>query len=639
MTNFKALAVLGLTVATACSARQDVATGESDLRGISTTEALSELSAVGDAIRAYYGPLELKQNRFGFNLDAELAAAREKIKVGTTEGDRVRPIYELLAKLHDGHVYYDYPLPGSATSESSLPMLITPFGDEYAIDHVKGSQDLTAGDIVVSIDDLPVKELARILAPLVGDGNPDSERIWVADMMTHRSFYFPSALAPRGPRAHVVVKKPDGSQVETDLPWTTNTGGLPRVPTSTTPPAPGAVPSPYGQHLTRGATLSRRGRERRLRKRELAAPEAGLESFGELKPFWMTPRVIAELGIHPVAPKTETLTAMGVTLPAVAPNAAPGTSPKFLSLGAYKYVYEGKTVLVIRVPEFDVPDSSNSTEDFYSENMAWVTALLKDNVGPQVATPARAPASSDGTAEPAPTAEDAPADVVVLDDTDNPGGSVDYALALASLFTTKPIPSMVQAMHADRKWLADYSYGVKKLAPWPDYAAVYEAWMHTIEAAYDANKTLSDFIPLSGDYVGPSARQDIATILGSNMLAPNPSVQWNKPVLILANDLSGSCGDFFPAILQNGGVAKTFGVRTMGLGGSVEEVLTQPYSRAVLSLTRGMAGPFNPSGAPKLIENAGVTPDIEHPVTLADFRAGYVDYATSFSHAAATLTR
>jgi hypothetical protein len=629
MTRFTAVGVLGLTFAAACSSGQDVAiaSGESDLHGISTSEALSELAAVGDAIRAYYGPLEFKERRFGFNLDAELAAAEQKIKVGTTEGDRVRPIYELLAKLHDGHVYYDYPLPGSATSENDLPMLITPYGNEYVVDHVKGNRDIAAGDIVVSIDDLPVNELARILTPLVGDGNPDSEKIWVADMMTHRSFYFPSALAPQGPRAHVVVKKPDGTQIETDLPWTTKAGGLPSVPTSVTPPAPGAVPSPYGQHLSRGTTLSRRVRQRRLRKSELATPEAGLESFGELKPFWMTAPVVAALGIHPVSPRTETLTAMGVTLPAAAPNAAPGTSPKFLALGAYKYVYEGKTVLVIRIPEFDVADDPTSREDFYGDNMAWLAALLRENLAPEAASPV--PASP----------EDAPADVVVLDDTDNPGGSVDYALALASLFLTKPIPSMVQAMHADRKWLADYSYGVKKLAPWPDYAAVYEAWMHTIETAYDANQTLSDFIPLSGDYVGPGARQDIATILGANMLAPHPAVQWSKPVLILANDLSGSCGDFFPALLQNGGVAKTFGVRTMGLGGSVEDVLTQPFSRAVLSLTRGMGGPFNPNGPPKLIENSGVTPDIEHPVTLADFRAGFVDYATSFSHAAANLTR
>jgi hypothetical protein len=620
------VAVFGLTVAAACSSGQDVAvdSSEGDLRGISTTEALSELTAVGDAIRAYYGPLEFKQNRFDFNLDAELAAAAQKIKVGTTEGDRVRPIYELLAKLHDGHVYYDYPLAGSTTSDNRLPMLITPYEGEYVVDHVKGNEAIAAGDIVVSIDDLPVKELARILAPLVGDGNPDSEKIWVADMMTHRSFYFPSVLAPQGPRAHVVVKKPDGTQIDTDLPWTTKAGGLPSVPVATTPPAPGAVPSPYGQHLSRGTTLSRRGRDRHQRKRELASPEAGLDSFGELKPFWMTAPVVAALGIHPVSPRTETLTAMGMTLPAVAPNAAPGTQPKFLSLGAYKYVYEGKTVLVIRIPEFDVADGSTPNEDVYGENMAWLAALLRDNLA----------------TEPAPRSSDeAPADVVVLDDTDNPGGTVDYALALASLFVTTPIPGLVQAMHADRKWLAEYSNGAKKLAPWPDYAAVYEAWMHTIETAYDANKTLSDFIPLAGNYVGPGARQDIATILGANMLAPNPTVQWSKPVLILTDALSGSCADFFPALLQNGGVAKTFGARTMGLGGSVEDVLTQPFSRAVLSLTRGMSAPFHPNGAPKLIENSGVTPDFEHPVTLADFRAGFVDYATSFSHTAANLTR
>src|SRR6185295_2278820 len=120
------------------------------------------------------------------------------------------------------------------------------------------------------------------------------------DMMTHRSFYFPSQLAPQGPRAHVVVKKPDGTQVETDLPWTTKAGGMPSIPVSTKAPAPGAVPSPYGQHLSRGTTLSRRGHDRHARKRELG-PDASLDNFGDLKPFWMTDQVVATLKIHPVS--------------------------------------------------------------------------------------------------------------------------------------------------------------------------------------------------------------------------------------------------------------------------------------------------------------------------------------------------
>ena len=43
-------------------------------------------------------------------------------------------------------------------------------------------------------------------------------------------------------------------------------------------------------------------------------------------------------------------------------------------------------------------------------------------------------------------------------------------------------------------------------------------------------------------------------------------------------------------ILQNAGAAKTFGVRTMGLGGSVQPVAFLAHSGGMLSLTRGLFG-------------------------------------------------
>src|SRR5258706_121254 len=76
----------------------------SALRGLNKQEALTEISQIGDAVRAYYAPLQYKQTKFGFNLDAALDAAKSEINAGTTEADFIRPFYRLLAKLKDGHV-------------------------------------------------------------------------------------------------------------------------------------------------------------------------------------------------------------------------------------------------------------------------------------------------------------------------------------------------------------------------------------------------------------------------------------------------------------------------------------------------------------------------------------------------------
>jgi C-terminal processing protease CtpA/Prc len=163
--------------------------------------------------------------------------------------------------------------------------------------------------------------------------------------------------------------------------------------------------------------------------------------------------------------------------------------------------------------------------------------------------------------------------------------------------------------------------------------------MHQVETAYDANKWLTGFFPIVGLYAGPTVPMTAELDAGANMIAPHSLVQWNKPVLVLHDELSGSGGDVFPDLLQAGGAAKTFGARTMGLGGSVEPVITLPYSQAQLHLTRGLMGPYNPSGDPKLIENEGVTPNYPYAHTIADFRAGYVGYVKAFSQVATTITR
>src|SRR5262245_34527517 len=96
----------------ACSAIAPEATGATgdELRGLNKREALSELSQIGDAIRAYYGPLEYKQQKFNWNLDQALATAKSEIEAGNNEADFVRPVYKLLASLKDGHISYTYPL-------------------------------------------------------------------------------------------------------------------------------------------------------------------------------------------------------------------------------------------------------------------------------------------------------------------------------------------------------------------------------------------------------------------------------------------------------------------------------------------------------------------------------------------------
>src|SRR5687767_7866235 len=115
--------LLALSLA-ACANHARETTSTDDLKGLSTQEALDELAQIGSTLRAFYGPLEYKKERFGFDLDTEMATAKAAIELGENEADRVRPIYELLAKLQDGHVGYSFPLRADDSAEASLPFFV-----------------------------------------------------------------------------------------------------------------------------------------------------------------------------------------------------------------------------------------------------------------------------------------------------------------------------------------------------------------------------------------------------------------------------------------------------------------------------------------------------------------------------------
>ena len=396
MSKIAYVSILGLASAIAACSTSTDATAESDndLRGISATEAQSELTAVGDAIKAYYGPLDFKGQRFGFNLTAEVAAAKVKIKAGKTEGDRVRPIYELLAKLHDSHVSYQYPLPSSSSAEYDLPMLITPFEGKYLVDLVAKNPTIGRGDVLESIDGYTPQQLNSMLSSLTGEGNPDTETIMTASIFTFRPFYVPNVLIPTGPTAHVVVTHADGTTAAIDLPWKKTAGGLAGpVAASTAAPAASTAASPAAAKVAMphvGAMFSGHAGFLRQKKQEIIA---GLGEFSSLQPWWLTAASSKTLtGIKSASPKAATLAALGVTLPAPTLDAQGNPQPPaFLGLGAYKYQYEGKTILVVRIPGFEAPQSQDPNEDTYGENIAWLAALLQDNLGtaPAATTPGR----------------------------------------------------------------------------------------------------------------------------------------------------------------------------------------------------------------------------------------------------------
>jgi hypothetical protein len=609
---------------------KDAAAEVDELRGLSKNEALSDLNQIGELIRSYYGPLEYKKAKFNFDLDQALAAGRAQIEAGQNEGDRVRAFYTLLAQLRDGHVSLQYGMRGDESPQNSLFFIVMPIEQTYVVAGVAQGLAIGRGDELVSIDGLTPKQMADLITPFQTIATPESTAHGVAASMTFRPFYAPKELAPRGATAQCVFKKADGSQYEVAVPWQTTPGGIagqiqPPTPAADPPPAPPPANGdpPNAQAALKKLTLV--GRDAAFSSQanwiiRRDNPQASVLQVASTTPFYFTPAVTTQYAPVEVAPKAETLAKYGVTLPAAdAPTAA-----DYIHLKAFKYKHAGKTVMIVRIPEYIVP------QDNYEENVAWVSALIEENAGTAAAAPPPADLAS------------TPADVIVLDDTHNPGGSATYVHGLASLFLKAPSGIMVQANHSDRKWFEGYVALANQINAIPGFPPEFVQTLMTrsgkVEEAFDTGKWLAPFMPLTGANLGPNAEFTAESFFGAELLKPHPLGHWEKPVLVLHDELSGSGGDAFPAILQNSGI-KTFGARTMGLGGTVEPVGQLSNSRATLNLTRGIFGIYQPNGAPpKLVENLGVTPDYAYAHTVADFRAGYAAYVKAFSDIAVGMT-
>src|SRR5262249_30756877 len=67
-----------------------------------------------------------------------------------------------------------------------------------------------------------------------------------------------------------------------------------------------------------------------------------------------------------------------------------------------------------------------------------------------------------------------------------------------------------------------------------------------------------------------------------------------KRLLVLAHELSAAGGDLFPATIQDNARGPIFGMRTMGLGGTVVNFNVGAYSEAVTRVTETLMNRRNP---------------------------------------------
>ena len=231
-------------------------------------------------------------------------------------------------------------------------------------------------------------------------------------------------------------------------------------------------------------------------------------------------------------------------------------------------------------------------------------------------------------------------DSLVIDQVNNPGGSVFYLYALAGILTDHPLATprhrmaIAQADVVDAYSTLDQLKNINSeddLAKNPGasdfggYPASYElvvftrAYAQFIIDQWTAGHRLTDPYWIGGvDHINPSA-----------------VAQYTKPILLLINELDFSGGDFFPTIMQDNKRVTVMGTRTAGAGGYVNDV-TVPNNVGVASFRVTQSIAERASGNP--IENLGVTPDVSYAMTAADYTSHFAPYVKAVKAALKAIT-
>ena len=230
------------------------------------------------------------------------------------------------------------------------------------------------------------------------------------------------------------------------------------------------------------------------------------------------------------------------------------------------------------------------------------------------------------------------ADAVVIDQLNNPGGSVFYMYALASMLSPYPleVPSHEMAITQEDVYFA--LEGEEDLEDVHFDEDAWEVigsnlWGYPVDAIL-ARQMLGYFQFIINEWEAGRTLTRSEYIYGVKHLTPHPKVQCSKPLIVLTNNLDFSCADFFPAILQDNQRAKILGTRTAGAGGYI---LSHEYPNLFGIRDYTFTASLAKRCDDEPIENLGVTPDIEVELTPYDLEFNYSDYVKSIHKAVREL--
>ncbi|MFA6092528.1 MAG: protease-like activity factor CPAF [Elusimicrobiota bacterium] len=553
---------------------------------------LKMLDFVAALYTEHYEPIEWKQSHMGVDFKAEYQKARARIlaKPGIKQQEFQDILADFVYATRDYHVGIEF----YSTEKATLPFMILGAGGKYYLADIdrkalpESKFPFQDGDEVVQFDGKPVADAA---AALTRSANVPTTDARLSEMSLTRRRRSTGDAVPQGP-VSLRVRGQDGVVREAMLQWTYSPEQVPMD-----------IPMRDAGLGTDSAGQDHRGAGRSWR-------ESLRESLHRLIPYMAHPhaRIFAEEaeedgqgsgGSFRIGAKKSFVPRLGTLLWQL-PEEAAAEVP----FDAYIYKNEqGQKIGYIRIPSYMGESDSVA---FFANLMAQYEKHT---------------------------------DALVIDQVDNPGGSLFYMYNLLTTLTDRPLSvpkHRISIDESDAAWAAEL---LQRAAQQAQRKALAEEMGEELGALQpEGGDGLSAVVGYAkfilSELKAGRRMTGLVHLLGVDKIQPQPKARYTKPILVLINELDFSCADFFPAIMQDNKRAKIFGVRTSGAGGGVKSI-EFPNQLGIAGLNYTWTLAERADGRP--IENLGVQPDISYQITAKDLKSDFSGYAAAVNSAVSGL--
>ena len=231
-------------------------------------------------------------------------------------------------------------------------------------------------------------------------------------------------------------------------------------------------------------------------------------------------------------------------------------------------------------------------------------------------------------------------DAMVIDQVNNPGGSVAYLYALTSMLTDHPIKTPRHHIKLTQTTVQDALDEINKLQNVKNDDDAVKVMTDEVKDGFPVTFQRALFALnfdkfIVDEWNAGRTLTNATWIEGVDQVNPSSVAQYTKPILILTNGLDFSGGDFFPTTMQDNGRAVIMGTRTAGAGGFIVPV-TLPNNLGIKSFVATGSIAERLDGNP--IENLGVTPDVPYNLTPADYQNNFADYVNAINAQISKMT-